>query len=76
MGGGEECMNPAYNLYTRRTGFYEGQKHLRQDCMKVRNFIFKILERSDNFASGFHEGLKTHQDFMQVKKMHQDCVKV
>ena len=52
-------MNPAYNLCMWRTGFYEGQKQLHQDFMKVRKT-----------AAGFYEGLKkAHQDFMKVRKI-------
>ena len=43
----QECTKPAYKLYIRHTRFYEGQKHLHHDCMKVWNF-----------APGFYEGLK------------------
>ena len=28
-------LSPAYNLYIRHTGFYEGQKISLQDCTKV-----------------------------------------
>ena len=51
-------LSPAYNLYIRHTGFYEGQKISLQDCIKVWTTCIRILWRSEDFASGLYEGLK------------------
>ena len=81
-------MNPAYNLYMWHTGFYEGQKHLHQDFMKVRNFAPAFYEGLKESASGLYEGPKNasglyeglsnlHQDLYEgLNNFHQDFMKV